>query len=1008
MKLTGPWKRLATILLMWIAAGPGVGEADWDLQLQVDEGAGIYLPACYSGRITDSARPTNLWESDSGSLYAIGGQGVRLHRDKSGVWSDQTGDSHIRFADVWGVSDQHVFAVGYGWNEELVVRGVIHHFDGSRWTAMQSATYGSLYGIWGSSAENVFAVGDYGTIVHFDGSAWTPMASWTDEDLRYVNGTSDRDVFAVGRRGHVFHYDGNGWRQVADGILETGSLESVAGDSLNNIYAVNASNLFHFDGQQWRTIKTFENTIIDSMAISGSALLVSGRENYENVSVLRYDQNGWQTMETDALLDSATVFAGNADGDVFLIGLIDIETQVYRLTDDTWELIGTETPQNRFHAVWGLAADDIVAVGQRGMVYRFNGSEWNRMTVDTGSDLHDVWGSGTDAVYAVGDDGVVLYWNGTEWIRMNGTPEVSLRAVWRKDDGEVVVVGDGGTILVCDKANCRPEESGTDQDLTGVWADENGTVYAVGTDRVFLTRIDQGWVPAPNRPGEDLWPWWTGTQVNFQSMWGTSASDVYVLAATESTNTSSVFCHFDGQTWSEVDDSAGFLFGQRFRFWGPSPGKLFLVVYGNTTIEYYDGSDWTGVIPFDKTGFNDVWGYGSEVYCVGDNGTIIHSSMPDHTAPTILSVSPYHGATDVGVQPYFTIQFSEPVAGPAVVITDENGRSIAPAPGSFGGNKSNAWGWTILDYGTTYTVTVPAETRDIAGNTLGADYSWSFTTRADDRQVATGVSITDELWLGATINTGDQGEIEGRWQLGGEDTTARGDRVIWGYFYADPADVSWGDPDNPDLFVKIWFDVTGSLYISYFHVSVPEIRVASLYPVSETSGAVSSRFRTATLSRRHVGDFYYYRPESGDFYTRHTDQFENGLPMTDDAPVGNPAGYVLAGGLRIGAVIHTEYNGPLEGLWQLGGEATTQRGDQVLWGYFYADPEVVNWGSRQNPDGFVKAWYDVSGAVFLDFFHVSVPDIEVFSAFSGSTGYENRATTVLDNRFIEHRYWHAN
>jgi hypothetical protein len=41
------------------------------------------------------------------------------------------------------------------------------------WSAMDSGTTEDLYGVWGSSASDVFAVGWNGTILHYDGSTWT-------------------------------------------------------------------------------------------------------------------------------------------------------------------------------------------------------------------------------------------------------------------------------------------------------------------------------------------------------------------------------------------------------------------------------------------------------------------------------------------------------------------------------------------------------------------------------------------------------------------------------------------------------------------------------------------------------------------------------------------------------------------------------------------------------------------------------------------------------------------
>ena len=72
---------------------------------------------------------------------------------------------------------------------------------------------------------------------------------------------------------------------------------------------------------------------------------------------------------------------------------------------------------------------------------------------------------------------------------------------------------------------------------------------------------------------------------------------------------------------------------------------------------------------------------------------------------------------------------------------------------------------------------------------------------------AEGHLVTSDLWIKAVINTVEKGPIDAVWRSGGQDTTSRGDQVVWGHFYANPSDVTWGNQDKPDLFVKIWFDV---------------------------------------------------------------------------------------------------------------------------------------------------------------------------------------------------------
>jgi hypothetical protein len=116
-----------------------------------------------------------------------------------------------------------------------------------------------------------------------------------------------------------------------------------------------------------------------------------------------------------------------------------------------------------------------------------------------------------------------------------------------------------------------------------------------------------------------------------------------------------------------------------------------------------------------------------------------------------------------------------------------------------------------------------------------------------------GYLVTSDLWIKAVINTVEKGPVEAVWQEDGEDTTNRGDKVIWGHFYASPSDVTWGSESNPDLFVKIWLDVSGRIDVNYLHVSVPDIEVYSDYPYDETP----DKHSTVTMSTRHIRHEYW-------------------------------------------------------------------------------------------------------------------------------------------------------
>jgi Carbohydrate family 9 binding domain-like len=267
--------------------------------------------------------------------------------------------------------------------------------------------------------------------------------------------------------------------------------------------------------------------------------------------------------------------------------------------------------------------------------------------------------------------------------------------------------------------------------------------------------------------------------------------------------------------------------------------------------------------------------------------------------------------------------------------------------------------------------------------------------RTDSTGPVTGNLVTDDLWIRAVITTEEKGAIEAVWQKGGEDTTSRGDRVIWGHFYASPNDVTWGSENNPDLFAKIWFDVSGRVDVNFFHVSVPDIEVYSNYPYDGTADEQG----TTTMSRRYIRQYY----QGGQSYS--DESYEDGNPPSGYSPAGNPSGYSTINDLRIGSMINTVEKGPVDAVWRLGGQDTTARGDQVVWGLFYASPSDVTWGSSNNPDLFVKIWFDVGGRVDVNFFHVSVPDIEVYSDLPNNSSYDQKGTTIMDNRYIRHEYW---
>ncbi len=262
---------------------------------------------------------------------------------------------------------------------------------------------------------------------------------------------------------------------------------------------------------------------------------------------------------------------------------------------------------------------------------------------------------------------------------------------------------------------------------------------------------------------------------------------------------------------------------------------------------------------------------------------------------------------------------------------------------------------------------------------------------------ASASKITPELQIRAVINTVEKGPIEAVWQKGGEDVTEKGDRVIWGYFFASPDDVKWGNPENPDLFVKILFDNIGHADINYFHMSVPDIEVYSDYP----SDGTPDMHDTTTMFRRYIRHYY----KDGNVFMY--ENYEDGNPPLGDKymPEENPRGYPTRTGIFIGAAVDSPEKGRMNAAWHKGGEDTTETGDKITWGYFYADPDDLSQAKENDPDVFVKIRLGQDGKADVNFFHASsAPAVELYSDIPFDDVFVQKGMAVPSNRYIRHEY----
>ena len=128
----------------------------------------------------------------------------------------------------------------------------------------------TLWGAWASAGDDVWTVGDGGTLLHFDGSAWSVVKSPVTASLAAVWGSGKTDVWAAGEQGTLLHYDGASWSRVASGT--TAPLGVLSGTAADDVWvssaaaqvrpevttggAVSGATILHFDGRAWTQVSS--------------------------------------------------------------------------------------------------------------------------------------------------------------------------------------------------------------------------------------------------------------------------------------------------------------------------------------------------------------------------------------------------------------------------------------------------------------------------------------------------------------------------------------------------------------------------------------------------------------------------------------------------------------------------------------------------------------------------------------------------------------------------------
>jgi hypothetical protein len=328
--------------------------------------------------------PSDLWTA-ARSYNAPSKPHLTLHWNGT-IW-EELADTVLapRFSDRPG---SHFRWSGYDAN--------IPHRDSlaAPWVPSVQGPLFELRGIWGTDPDNLWAVGERGTILRRSRGSWSPVSSPSSGALMAIWGAAADQLWAVGSDG-ILASDGMRWVTLSTGVRD---LLAISGSGPRDVWAAGKNRLLHFDGLGWTTVSTtFGGRVLFARGPSDAWLV-------DDSAVRHFDGTTWQLMPLPS--DTFSGVWASGPRDAWIVGGQDF----YHFDGTSFSTVAGGV-ERLTGAIWGSRAGDVWARGSRGgqsLNLRWNGSAWRAGTPDTPQTLRSLFGLPGVGVWGVGAGGSIL------------------------------------------------------------------------------------------------------------------------------------------------------------------------------------------------------------------------------------------------------------------------------------------------------------------------------------------------------------------------------------------------------------------------------------------------------------------------------------------------------------------------------------------------------------------------------------------------------------------------
>lgn len=252
---------------------------------------------------------------------------------------------------VWGTSSSDVWTVGGDVDE----RGpLVLHYDGHAWSRESTGAHGDLWWVHGFEEGPVFFGGEGGMILRFEHGAFSRMETPSDQPIVFgIWGSSPDDVFAVGglgrAAGFVWHWDGTRWANVA---LPPGfggqSLFKVWGTRRGDAWIVGTDGaVLHWNGTSLDIVNAGTTRTLFTVHVVGETIAAVGGAG-SGVLIERDFTGSWRDMAPPLLPQLFGVYLTPSGG-----AAVGINGTLVRREQGRWtiEETGLDLAET-LHSVW--------------------------------------------------------------------------------------------------------------------------------------------------------------------------------------------------------------------------------------------------------------------------------------------------------------------------------------------------------------------------------------------------------------------------------------------------------------------------------------------------------------------------------------------------------------------------------------------------------------------------------------------------------------------------------